>query len=244
MHRRFETALRFYDRALDIVPNDPDVMAGKASIYQAQGNLPEAASLLSEVSAETPAEETFHIKITQLRLERNYAQAIRLLQARRAQFHFKSQSEKALFPIWLAFMQRVAGDLAGAKATAEEMLENLDALSSHPPDKVVFAAALSQLYAAKGEKNPALNAAEQAIAALPNAKEGVTEPSLEQNLALIQTIFGENSRAISILTHLLQTSYGSWLYDPVPITPSLLKLDPLWDPLRNDPHFQRMLAGD
>ena len=104
-------------------------------------------------------------------------------------------------------MQRVAGDLAGAKATAEEMLENLDALSSHPPDKVVFAAALSQLYAAKGEKDPALNAAEQAIAALPNAKEGVTEPSLEQNLALIQTIFGENSRAISILTHLLQTSY-------------------------------------
>jgi serine/threonine-protein kinase len=141
-------------------------------------------------------------------------------------------------------MQRVAGDLAGAKATAEEMLENLDALSSHPPDKVVFAAALSQLYAAKGEKDPALNAAEQAIAALPNAKEGVTEPSLEQNLALIQTIFGENSRAISILTHLLQTSYGSWLYDPVPITPSLLKLDPLWDPLRNDPHFQRLLAGD
>jgi hypothetical protein len=67
---------------------------------------------------------------------------------------------------------------------------------------------------------------------------------LEQNLALIQTIFGENSRAISILTHLLQTSYGTWLYDPVPITPSLLKLDPLWDPLRNDPHFQRLLAGD
>ncbi len=84
------------------------------------------------------------------------------------------------------------------------------------------------------------NAAEQAIAALPNAKEGVTEPSLEQNLALIQTIFGENSRAISTLTRLLQTPYGGWLYNPAPITPILLKLDPIWDPLRADPVFQKL----
>ena len=38
--------LKLYDRVLDITPNDPDVMASKASIYQAQGNLQEAARLL------------------------------------------------------------------------------------------------------------------------------------------------------------------------------------------------------
>ena len=43
MLRQFPTALKLYDRALDITPNDPDVMASKASIYQAQGNLEEAA---------------------------------------------------------------------------------------------------------------------------------------------------------------------------------------------------------
>ena len=37
--RQFPAALKLYDRALDIVPNDPDVMAAKAAIYQAQGNL-------------------------------------------------------------------------------------------------------------------------------------------------------------------------------------------------------------
>jgi hypothetical protein len=51
-------------------------------------------------------------------------------------------------------------------------------------------------------------------------------------------IIGENSRAISILTGLLQTPYGGWLYSPAPITPPLLKLDPIWDPLRADPAFQ------
>ena len=39
MLRQFPTALKLYDRALDIVPNDADVMASKANIYQAEGNL-------------------------------------------------------------------------------------------------------------------------------------------------------------------------------------------------------------
>ena len=90
MLRQFPAALKLYDRVLDIMPNDPDVMAAKASIYQAQGNLQEAARFLSEINEQTPSEDTFAIKITQLRLERNYGEAIRLLQARLAQFHFDS----------------------------------------------------------------------------------------------------------------------------------------------------------
>ena len=54
MLRQFPAALKLYDRALDITPNDPDVMALKASIYQAEGNLQEAAKLLSEINAQTP----------------------------------------------------------------------------------------------------------------------------------------------------------------------------------------------
>ena len=75
MLRQFPAALKLYDRALDITPNDPDVMAAKASIYQAQGNLQEAAKLLSEINEQTPIEDAFGIKITQLRLERNYGEA-------------------------------------------------------------------------------------------------------------------------------------------------------------------------
>ena len=91
-----------------------------------------------------------------------------------------------------------------------------------------------------GEKDSALKEAERAVMLLPSAKDAVEGPGFEENLALIQTIFGENSRAISTLTQLLQTPYNSWLYGPAPITPALLRLDPLWDPLRADPAFQKL----
>ena len=71
-------------------------------------------------------------------------------------------------------------------------------------------------------------------------KIGVYGPNNEEILALIQTIFGENSRAISTLARLLQTPYNSWLYGPASITPALLRLNPVWDPLRTDPAFQKL----
>ena len=62
----------------------------------------------------------------------------------------------------------------------------------------------------------------------------------EENLAWIQAIFGENSRAISTLTHLLQTPYEGNFYAPAPVTRALLRLDPMWDPLRSNPAFQKL----
>src|SRR5439155_17550172 len=72
MLRQFPAARKLYDRALDIMPNDPDLMALKATTYQAQGNVQEAAKFLSEVNAQTPSATAFAIKLTQLRLERNH----------------------------------------------------------------------------------------------------------------------------------------------------------------------------
>jgi len=65
-------------------------------------------------------------------------------------------------------------------------------------------------------------------------------PQVEENLALMWKNFGENSRAIATLSRLLQTPYMSYLYSPMPITSALLRLDPIWDPLRADPAFQKL----
>jgi tetratricopeptide (TPR) repeat protein len=134
MLRQFPAALRLYNRALDITPNDPDVIAAKASVYQAQGNLQEAAKFLSEINEKTSSDNSVFSKITQLRLERRNTEAIRLLKARLAQFHFDSEFYKGIYQVWLAFMQRVAGDRAGAKISAEQARNTLDQFCRNQPD--------------------------------------------------------------------------------------------------------------
>jgi TolB-like protein/predicted Ser/Thr protein kinase/Tfp pilus assembly protein PilF len=237
--RQFPAALKLYDRALDIIPNKPDVIAEKASIYQAQGNLGEAARLLAGIHEQTDI--TNYTKIVQLRLERNYGEAIRLQQARLAQYQFASETQKATDQLSLAFMQLLAGDTAGARLTAEQARTTYDQRHRDQPDRSLWAAFLSQAYAAMGEKDSALKLAERAIVLLPSAKDHMAGngPALEENLALIQTIFGENSRAIATLTQLLQTPYTAF-FQRTPITPALLRLDPFWDPLRSDPAFQKL----
>ena len=200
----------------------------------------QAGKFLSQINAETPFEIALLIKWTQLRLERNHAEAIQFLQARLAQFHFPSEQDKAITQVLLAPPQRLAGDTAGAKVTAEQARNTLEALCKSQPDNPDFARLLSLAYAELGEKNSALKEAERAITLLPSSKDRMLGPAYEENLALIQTMFGENNRAISTLARLLQTPYNGLLYSRAPLTPALLRLDPLWDPLRADPAFQKL----
>jgi serine/threonine protein kinase/predicted Zn-dependent protease len=242
MLRRLPAALEFYDRVLEVTPYDPEVMAKKASIYQAQGNLQDAGRLLSEINPLTLTEQGFAVKVSQLKLERNYTEAVRLLQARQAQFHYDSQFAKLYDQMALALMQRLAGDAAGGTATATQARQTLEGLCSNQPDNFVFAANLSQAYAVMGKKDSAFKLAERAVMLLSRDKDRVNGPTLEHNLALIQAMLGETKLAISTLTELLQAPYNTWgwLHGPMPVTPALLRLDPLWDPLRGDPAFEKL----
>jgi len=239
--RQFPTAEKLYDRALDILPNELSLTALKASIYQAEGNLQDAAKLLVQVNEQTNSDVAVRIKLTQWRLERN-TEALRQIQTRETRLQFTSGIEKGSKQVGLALAQRIAGETAQAKADAEQARNTLESLKKDQPDNAFVAAALAVAYAILDQKELALNEAQRATTLLPSNKDHLSGPAFEENLALVEMIVGENSRAIATLTRLLRTPYGGWLYSPTPITSALLRLDPIWDSLRSDSMFQKLCA--
>jgi TolB-like protein len=160
--RQFPAALKTYDRVLDIVPNDPNTIASEAAIYQAEGNLEQAGKLLAGINQQTNSFPVLATKINQMILERHCDEAIRWIRNRLTESRDLSDIERLFNPFFLVFAQECAGDVAGARATAQQVLPPLETLVKKDPDSPPFATALSLIHAVLGEKDAAIKEAERA----------------------------------------------------------------------------------
>ena len=232
--RRFDDALAVLNRALEISPDSASTRASKASLFQSEGRLDEASKELAHIPEDATDDFVVATRIGQAMYERHFDGAISVIERKLNSVPtgqpLDSITELAL--VQLGFCQQWTGRGEDARRSFSRAIEAI----KPKPDSPVPADAngtpntLALAYAGLGEKEKALEQAQRAVKDYD--MDAVNKPSAEIALAQIQARFGDFDSAIAALPHLLEVPAG--------ITPADLLFNPLWDPLRKDPRFQKL----
>jgi hypothetical protein len=131
----------------------------------------------------------------------------------------------------------LAGNAAGAQAEIETARGLVEARLREQPDDKTALTQLSWIDLALKREAEALKHAREAVDLMPPEKDAVGGPQTVVGLAEIEARSGETSEAVKNLQKLLPIPAG------FAVSIQRLKIDPVWDPIRNDPGFQQLLAG-
>ena len=235
MQRRYAEEIRTYDRALTIVPGDPTTRIFRARVaLDWKGDIKPFQVTLAELIAENPKVAPEVDDPDSALCERDPAAAARAL----ANFPrdglpvFGAHISHAYYEGLVAYCQ---GDSAKAKTAFTVARVEWEKAHGSQPD---FAPALSLagiIDAALGRKELAIREGRRACELLPTSKDAIDGANLMINLAHIYTWTGEKQLAIAELEAVARI--------PSNLSYGVLKLHPVWDPLRGDPRFEKLLAS-
>jgi len=240
--RMWKEAERTGRHALEIDPYAADGMRTLlGSIVNGSGDIKEAQRVLATFPAEN-----------KILVNSNFGD-VRSMAGDRAYVFVLARDFEAALKVWEApgntavderrrLSARVAirvlgGDLIGAQAEAEKARQMLEERLRERPNDISSMTQLSWVYLALKRNGDATKLARQAASLLPPEKDVVVGNLLLAGLAEMEARTGATAEAIAILRGLLSVPAGG------SVSIARLKIDPVWDPIRNDPGFQQLLAG-
>jgi hypothetical protein len=206
-----------------------------------QGDLGRAAELLAPLHPNADQTQVLEIQIYQAILERRPARIIAQLKEVLAKPDPALGYLNGELRFCLGWAEDVGGDHVAARDTWQQASNELEAFLKEQPVNYSLMCDLALTRMALGDKAAALALAEHAVTENPIEKDAGIGPRPLEMLARVTAQSGETDRAIAALERLLSTPGGARFRIPLGLTPALLRLDPMFDPLRNDPRFQKLV---
>ena len=229
--RRFPDALGVINNLLAFDPTNTNALWFKAYALCAMGNLDALDSVITNPGANAAIRGDVALK------RRRYTEAAEILTKG---LNEKSIEDKKALLLMLGLAQQHAGNVAAARAAYQELARECQReLEKIAPDSLPATdlhAGLGHAYAGLGDAASAIREGQKSIAIDPTSSDPFEGPIQEESMAEIYAMLGDADHAIPILQRLIKIpSFTA-------ITPALLRISTIWDPIRNDPRFQELVA--
>jgi len=239
--RNYDAANKTVDRALALDPTAMELLGVKSSLAIAEKGDFGVAETGFEALESIPMTNEQKLRTADARadvflLERRYSDGLREAES-------LSDDQAASYPtgLWskyyhIGFARRALEDESGARAAFLKAKSAAEEQLKRTPDVAKLRIQLAKVLAFLGEKDFAMAEAQRASELQPESKDAFEGPAITEGVAQVCAILGAKDRAIEILDGLLNR--------PSYVTVQGLKVNPIWDSLRNDRRFQALIDRD
>ena len=237
--RNFDDANKTIDRGLNMNPNGVGLWETKSKLAIAEKGDFSVAEKAFAAAKSIPMTNEEKLRIAGARadvflLERKYQEGLREAESLPDDLFHEFQQHLSGKYFLIGFARKALQDEAGARAAFLKAKDLLEGQLKGSPDAEDMHIQLAKVLAYLGEKDAALTEARRATELRPESKDAFGGPEIAAGVAEVHAVLGENDRAIEILDGLLSR--------PSAVTVEGLKVNPIWDSLRNDPDFQALLS--
>jgi TolB-like protein/Flp pilus assembly protein TadD len=233
--RKFEAADKTVDRAIAIAPQSFEIASLKGYLAILwKGDLSMAEKQYSSIPGDSdPTGVMAWLRSGVLIWERKFPEALAVLQ----KFPGETFATVTTAPMPKSLFEGTIYSLQGDEQRAQTKFEHARELSEQllrdAPEDAARHAQHGLILAGLGRKQDAIAAGKRAVELLPESQDAMDGPKCTASLAQIYALTGESDEALRLIDHLLGIPSG--------LTVPMLKLDPIWDPLRKYPRFQALL---
>jgi tetratricopeptide (TPR) repeat protein len=225
---RYAEADRYFDLSISLAPDQQHAYLDKVDNYISwRGDTKLARDVLEKMPGKRRDVQEWSLKLW--RLERNYEAILDLASSESR----SSTREAATLALWAASAYRLMGELELAHVSYDSARSILEQeLDAHADDYRIHST-LGIAYAGLGRKEDAIREGKRGVELMPVSKDAFSGPVTVRDLAVIYAMVGQYDAALDEIEYLLSIT-GWWSVQD-------LRLDPIWDPLREHPRFQALL---